>query len=142
MLRALVLVLLAGVPAPEARPGAPFQVVVHSANPVESLSRSQLSAIFMKRIRSWPGGGEIVPVESPVRSPLRERFSRAVHGKSVAFVVRYWQRLIFAGRGIPPQELPSDAAVLDLVKSHRGAIGYISAETPPGDGVKVIAVRP
>ncbi|HEX2060235.1 MAG TPA: hypothetical protein VHK90_05805, partial [Thermoanaerobaculia bacterium] len=119
----------------------PFQVIVHRANPVSSLSRSELSAIFMRRTRSWPGGAEIVPVEPFARSPLRERFSRAIHGKSVAFVIRYWQRVIFAGRGIPPQELPSDAAVLELVKNHRGAIGYIARQTP-ADDVKVIAVTP
>lgn len=138
MLRALVLVLLAAVPAAEPS----FHVIVHRSNPVTSLTRAQVSAIYLKRMRSWPAGGEIVPVEQAVKSRVREQFSRAIHGKDVPYVTRYWQRLIFAGRAVPPAELRSSSAVLDFVKTHRGAIGYIDAQTPRGDGVKVIVVTP
>ena len=141
MLRLLGLILMmsaAGVHADE----VPFRVVVHPSNPVASLTRAELSALYMKRTRSWRGDREIVAIDHPASSPLRERFSRAVHGKSVAYVTRYWQRLIFSGRGIPPRQLPSDAAVLAFVKTNRDAIGYIDRRTAPGDGVKVIAVTP
>lgn len=124
---------------PEA--SVPFRVVAHRSAPVESLTRAQLSAIFMRRTRSWPDGTEIRPVEPSARSRVRERFSHAVHGKSVAYVTRYWHRVIFAGRGVPPLEVAGDAAVLDFVKNNRGAIGYIEGNAPPGD-VKVLAVRP
>lgn len=141
MLRALLLLLLlAGGTAAEERPL--FWVVVHASNPVTSLSRAELSAIYLKRMRSWPDGREIVPVGRPATSRVRERFSRAVHGKSVAYVTRYWQRLIFSGRAIPPRELRSDAAVLDFVRGNAEAIGYVDGGTPVGEGVKVIAVRP
>lgn len=138
MLRVLVFVLVAGVAAGD----APFRVVVHRSNPVTSLTRAELSAIYMKRMRSWAGGGEIVPVEQPVRSRTREQFSQLVHGKSVAYVTRYWQRLIFSGRAVPPAEARSSQAVLDFVRARRGAIGYIDNQTPLGDDVKVIAVTP
>ena len=122
--------------------GASFSVVVHPSNPMESITRAQLSAIYLQRKRSWRDGREIVPVDQPASSPVRERFSRAVHGKSVAYVTRYWQRLIFSGRGIPPRQLQNDAAVLELVKNSREAIGYIDRDTPLGDGVKVLPVMP
>jgi hypothetical protein len=120
MLRALVLLLLAGVTAAGPRAGEfPFRVVVHASNPVASVTRAELSAIYMKRRRSWPDGREIV-----------------------AYVTRYWQRLIFSGRAIPPREVRSDAAVLELVRADPEAIGYVRGDTPLGDGVKAIAVRP
>ncbi|HEX6160809.1 MAG TPA: hypothetical protein VF111_11625 [Thermoanaerobaculia bacterium] len=121
---------------------AAFRVVVHRNNPTVSITRAELSAIYMKRARSWRDGREIVPVDQPASSPVRARFSRAIHRKSVAYVTRYWQRLIFSGRGIPPRQLQNDAAVLELVKQHRDAIGYIASETPPGLGVKAIPVTP
>jgi len=121
---------------------ASFSVVVHPSNPIVSITRAELSAIYMKRTRSWRGGHEIVPVDQPAGSPVRERFSRAIHGKNVAYVTRYWQRLIFSGRGIPPRQLQNDAAVLELVKNSRDAIGYVARDTPPGDGVKVLEVVP
>lgn len=148
MLRLIgVLVMLAAVPARaggEALPieGASFNVVVHRNNPIGSITRAELSAIYMKRTRSWGDGSEIEPVDQPVSSPVRERFSRSIHGKNVAYVTRYWQRLIFSGRGIPPRQLQDDAAVLALVKNSRCAIGYIAGDPPPGDRVKVLPVRP
>jgi ABC-type phosphate transport system substrate-binding protein len=121
---------------------APFCVVVHRNNPMGSITRAELSAIYMKRKRSWRDGREIVPVDQPAASRVRQRFSRAIHGKHVAYVTRYWQRLIFSGRGIPPRQLQNDAAVLELVRNNRDAIGYIARTTAPGEGVKVIAVTP
>jgi ABC-type phosphate transport system substrate-binding protein len=118
-----------------------FLVVVNQSNPVSSLTRAELSAIFMKRARSWRGGAEVLPVDQVTQSAIRERFSRSIHGKSVAYVTRYWQRLIFAGRGIPPPEAKSSAAVLDFVRAHHGAIGYIDSQTAVPDDVKVIEVR-
>jgi ABC-type phosphate transport system substrate-binding protein len=117
-----------------------FRVVVNKANPVSSLTRAQLSAIFMRRVRSWPDGTEIRPVDHRVEARVRERFSRAVHGKSVAYVMRYWQRLIFAGRGIPPPVVQSSEAVMELVHADRGAIGYVDAATPIAGDLKVIEV--
>lgn len=142
MLRVLAFVVMAGVSLADVRPDGPFLVVVNRSSAVTTLRREEVSAIFMKRMRSWPDGTEIVPIDRPARSPLRERFSRSIHGKSVAFVTRYWQRLIFAGRAVPPQEAGSDAAVLALVQSNRGGIGYIDSSTPPGDGVRVVTVTP
>lgn len=141
MLRLIgVLVMLA---APAARAGEEaFRVIVHRDNRTTSITRAELSAIYMKRTRSWRDGHEIVPVDQPVSSPVREHFSRSVHGKNVAYVMRYWQRLIFSGRGIPPRQLQNDAAVLELVKNGRDAIGYIARDTSPGEGVKVLSVMP
>jgi ABC-type phosphate transport system substrate-binding protein len=136
----VITILVSAADLVQPRVDVPFQVIVHRSNAVSSLSRAELSAIFMRRTRSWPDRTEVRPVEPPARSRVREQFSRAIHGKSVAYVTRYWHRVIFAGRGVPPEELASDEAVIELVKTHRGAIGYIARETQPGDGVKVLAV--
>ncbi len=138
----VVTILLSAANLTQPRPDAPFQVIVHRANPVSSIRRDELSAFFMRRKRSWHDGIEVRPVEPPARFRLREEFSHTIHGKSVAYVTRYWHRVIFAGRGVPPEELPNDAAVIEFVKTHRGAIGYISSETRVSDDVKVLAVTP
>lgn len=144
MLSELVLVVAILLSTADAQPRSDdsFHVIVHPSSAVSSLTRAELSAIFMRRTRSWPDGTEVQPVEPPSRSNVREEFSRAIHGKSVAYVTRYWHRVIFSGRGVPPAELPSDAAVIAFVRTHRGAIGYIDRDTPPGDDVKILAVAP
>ena len=142
MLRLIGVLLLAGVAAADPRPApAPFLVIVHPSNSVSALTRAELSAIYLKRMRSWAGGAAIVAVDQTATSVVRARFTSAVHGKSVAFVTRYWHRLLFSGRAVPPPVLPSDAAVIELVRSEPGAIGYIAATAAP-EGVKVIVVQP
>jgi ABC-type phosphate transport system substrate-binding protein len=136
------LVLQAGSGPPAPRPALQFRVIVHSTNPVDSISRQQLSAIYMKKVRQWPNRTEIAPVDQSPTSRVRERFSDSVHGKSVAYVTRYWHRVIFSGRGLPPFELSSSAAVAEFVSENRGAIGYVSPDLVLGDGVKVITVTP
>lgn len=138
MLCVIAFVLMAALPAAD----APFHVIVHRSNPVSSITRAELSSIYLKRTRSWPDGEEIVAVQPPLRARTRAQFSRAIHGKSVAYVTRYWHRLIFAGRAVPPAELHSSAAVIDFVRTRRGAIGYIDAAAPLAADVKVLAVTP
>ena len=143
MLRELFLVVATIVSAADAAPAAadlPFRVIVNRSNPVASISRAELSAIYLKRQRSWHGGEEIVPIDQPAKSRLREQFCGAIHGKSVAYVTRYWQRLIFSGRGIPPGEAHSSAAAIDLVAKSSGGIAYIDRDTRLDDTVKAITV--
>ena len=143
MLCELVLAAAMFLPAADDQPAASprsFQVIVNRSNPVSDLTRSEVSAIFMKRMRSWRDGSEIVAVDQPARSALRDAFSRAIHEKSVAFVSRYWQRLIFSGRGIPPAVAASDEEVIAFVTRNRGAIGYVSHSAVLTDDVKVLAV--
>lgn len=145
MLSELVLVatmFLSAAQAPQQRRDVPFRVIAHPSVSATSLTRAQLSAIFMRRTRSWRDGAEVKPVEPPARSSVRDVFSRAIHGKSVAYVTRYWHRVIFAGRGVPPEELASDAAIVEYVKANRGAIGYIDGALVPGADVKILAVTP
>ena len=62
-----------------------------------------------------------------------------IHQTTVAFVTRYWQRLIFAGRAIPPLEIASDDDVAAFVRKTPGAIGYVQRAP---DDLKTIEVRP
>ena len=125
-------------PGPEVR----IRVVAHASTAISTLTRAEVSAIFMKRTRSWPDGSEIVPVDQQPRSRAREHFSRAVHGKSVAYVTRYWQRLIFSGRNVPPREEADDEAVIAFVRATPGAIGYVDGSVAGTEGVRVVEVTP
>ena len=54
-------------------------------------------------------------------------------------VESYWQAQVFSGRDTPPVSLGSDAAVIDYVRSHPGAVGYVS-RSASANGVKTITV--
>ncbi len=118
-----------------------FKVVAHPAAPADSLTREQLSRMFLKKITRWPSGEAAVVVDHLPTSKVREAFSTEVHGKSLSAVRSYWNQQIFAGREVPPVEKASDEEVLAFVKATPRAIGYVSS-TASTAGVKVIEIKP
>ena len=117
-----------------------FQVVVNAKNPASSLSAQEVSDIFLGKTERWEGGFRASPVDLPAKSAARARFSTAVHGKDVNAIKKYWRKMVFSGLGNPPEELGSDAAVLDYVAHNVGAVGYVSAGAAVGGQVKALKV--
>lgn len=126
--------------APSAAEEAGYQVIVHPASSVESLSRREIVDLFLKRVTTWPTGGAVHPVEPPEDGNVRALFASQVLGKSSGALKTYWNKRIFAGREVPPVEKPSDEEVLAYVRANHGAIGYVSRDTDVA-GVKVLDVR-
>jgi ABC-type phosphate transport system substrate-binding protein len=121
------------------RPTPTFRVIVNPNNPLASVDRALLQDAFLKKITRWPNDTVIHPVDQVSSSSVRSSFSRDVVGRSVAAVKAYWQQRIFAGRDIPPIEVENDARVVEYVRAHEGAVGYVSG-TAALEGAKEIAV--
>jgi len=138
--RILVLLIALALLGPVTAWAADYQVIVHSTNPTDSLTREQLGKMFLKKIPKWDTGTPVLPVDQLPNSSTRAAFTKIVHGKAVSAVASYWQQQIFAGRDVPPAEKAGDAAILAFVKANPGAIGYVSGEATI-DGVKVLAIR-
>jgi ABC-type phosphate transport system substrate-binding protein len=126
---------LAALPALATGAGAErLRLVVHPSVPVRTLPREAVARLFLGKAQEWSDGTRVRPVDQRDRSAIREAFAREVLRRSTAAVKAHWQQLVFSGRGVPPPEAPSDAAVLAHVRAHPGAIGYVSASAPL-DGV-------
>ena len=124
----------------EAQASEGFQVVINAQNPTTELPANRIARIFLKKLKRWDNGVRVQPVDLEVNSATREAFTRNVHGKSVTAIKSYWQRMIFSGRDVPPEERKTEREVLEFVRAHPGAIGYVAADTPLGDGVKKLDV--
>jgi ABC-type phosphate transport system substrate-binding protein len=118
-----------------------YQVVVNEANGAASISKAQLSKIFLKQTSVWPEGGDAVAVDQSDGSAIRDAFSRAVHGRSASAIAAHWQQQIFSGKDVPPEQKSSDQDVLAFVRANAGAVGYVAAGTPLGTGVKTLTVN-
>lgn len=119
---------------------AGFKVIVNSSNSSAKISKTDLNAVFLKKMVKWSDGTPAAPVNQSKKSPVRDSFTTAVHGKSVAAVDSYWQQQIFSGRDVPPVEKASDAEVVAFVKANAGAVGYVSDGAPTA-GVKVVSAE-
>jgi ABC-type phosphate transport system substrate-binding protein len=133
-----ILIALLAAAALGAEPG--FLVVVNEENPVSSLSREELSELFLKKKSTWPDGSLVLPVDQLEETEVREVFNRDIHRKRSTAIRAYWQQRIFSGRDVPPPEKESDANVILYVRRHSGAIGYVSTIWA-GAGVKTLVVR-
>lgn len=115
---------------------AGIAVIVHPSNG-SALGQAEISRIFLGKMKSFPGGGQAIPINQSEGSGPRGNFEKAMLKKSASQIKAYWSKLVFTGKGTPPKEVSSDAEVIDLIKANPNLIGYIdeSAVTPD---VKVI----
>ena len=72
--------------------GGSYKIVVNPSNPVTSMSRDDVSRIFMTKSTKFPDGRSASPVDLPANSPIRESFSKDIHGKPASAVDAYWQQ--------------------------------------------------
>lgn len=118
-----------------------FKVIVHEDVEEQSLSRKQISDMFLRRKQTWADGLEVRPAELAPTARTRELFSEAVHGRPATAVKSYWLRAVFSGRESPPPEFDTDAEVIDFVRRTPGAIGYVGANTRVDAGVRILDMR-
>ena len=114
-------------------------MIVNPDNPITSISKLDALEDFLKSQTSWSNGNRIMPVDLRVTSRVRDALSRAIHGRSATVIKNWWNQQIFAGKGVPPPELASDAKVVSYVLANTGAIGYVAADVNVGDA-KTVAV--
>lgn len=115
-----------------------YRVVVNPANPVSSLSKSDVTRLFLEKT-TWDSGAPAAPVDLLAGSPVREGFSKDVLGLSVNDAVDRIRETARVAGGNPPPAMASDREVLAYVRLKPGAIGYVSLAADI-TGVKVIAV--
>jgi len=119
-------VILLCVPAAE---GQSFVIVVNKANPVKSLTVTELRRIFLKQTRMWPHAESVVPVDWDATSEIRQAFSRQVLNRSVREMAEYWVQQSVTQGLAPPSTQKSSRAVLRFVAGVPGAISYM----PPSE---------
>jgi ABC-type phosphate transport system substrate-binding protein len=117
-----------------------FRVITNPKSSISTVDRAFLADAFLKKTTRWRDGELIRPVDLASDSPTRRKFTEDVLNRSVAAVRSYWQQLIFSGRDVPPPELDSEAAVVQYVQSHPGALGYISGATDAGS-TKILGLK-
>lgn len=119
----------------------PVVVIVNAKSGVRTMSEKEVADLYLGRARTFATGQFALPLDLPAGTPLRSRFLQEVTGRGVAEIDAYFAQQLFAGRRTPPQVMPDTAAVVDMVRNHPGAIGYVDRD-PADSGVRVVLVVP
>ncbi|SCW68717.1 hypothetical protein SAMN03159488_00922 [Pseudomonas sp. NFIX10] len=107
-------------------------VVVAASSPVKTLARNQVADIFLGKASRFPSGGQAIPIDQTEDSPTRDEFYTTFTGKSAAQLKAHWSKIIFTGRGQPPQAVSSGAEVKKRIAENPDTIGYIEARELDG----------
>lgn len=70
-------------------------------------------------------GKNITVVNAAPGNAIRSRFLEAYLNQDEEKYIAYWTVRKFIGKGLPPPELDTSAAIINFVQSTPGAIGYI-----------------
>ena len=133
--------MVAALLAPQAEASAQVVVIVNEGNPASSLSQDDVRAYFMKAEPRWRNGEKVRPIDQTGSSAERGTFISTVLGISDAEFERYWIEKQYASAEQPPVRAPNPGAVITLVKSFEGGIGFVSQavwEAADQTGVKVV----
>ena len=115
--------------------------IVNRQNPVTSVSLRDVLDYYFKKNRQWPDDVPVRFIDRNSASPERQAFLNRYLRKSSSDVDLYWfGQKLHTGDSVPIQ-VGSDSMVVQLVKSFRGGIGYISASAPINDKlIKIIKI--
>ena len=131
---ASVLLLSLGLPQ-DANAGDAIIVIVNIANPVTSLSSTDLKKLFLADRSHWDTGNAVAPVIPSAGAQERTTFLKIICGMSDRDLNKYFMQAAFTGRSVnPPREVPNSSAVKNFVASSPGAIGFVKALDFHGDG--------
>ncbi len=103
------------------------QAVEIIANPsikIESLTISRARNIFSMRARNWANDTPIKVYVLDDNNDLHKQFSKQILGVFPYKLRRVWDRNTFSGTGQAPTTVKSEAEMIKVISSTKGAIGY------------------
>jgi ABC-type phosphate transport system substrate-binding protein len=115
-------------------------VVVSSKSAVSTLSKDQVTDIFLGKTARFPNGAPAVPMDQVEGSAARDEFYATFANKSPAQIKAHWTKIIFTGRGQPPKSVSNSVEVRKLIAANPQAISYI--ERSALDSTVKVLVQP
>ncbi len=123
---------------------AEILIVANKDVPETNLRAQEIQEIFLGKRVQWSDNSRIRFVTVGA-ADVHSLFLKEYVKLSEADWKIYWKRMVFTGRGLPPETIASEAELIAFVSATKGAVGYISSEglskTSPKDSVKIIEIR-
>jgi TonB family protein len=116
---------------------ADVKVIANPSVKADSISARELKSLYLEE-KSSINGTRVEPVIEK-RGPAHEAFLRDYLGQTDDELQKYYQTLVFTGRGSMPKMVGSDAEVVAYVAKTRGAIGYVGTGASV-EGVRTLAI--
>ncbi len=124
-----------------ARAESPNDILIVANNSVnlDTISLDEVRAIFLKKRKSWRGGGKVVPINAKMGTSLRSDFAQKVLGMSPSSEKRFWEeQKVKRGRTAPPELKTPLKGVFSL----KGSVSYVRRKNFKPGVAKILLVIP
>ena len=119
---------------------ADISVVVSNDNN-NALNKFEIKKIFLGQRTFFPDGSQAIPVIQEKASETAQQFITLFLNRSLQQYRSHWARLIFTGKGYPPEEIFSDAEAIDRIINDPTIISYIQSSSLTEDVKEVLRIE-
>ncbi len=114
-------------------------VVVNFSVKIESASKAELKAIFLKKKVRWKTGLKAIPIHAKGGTSLKKAFLKRLMERDEDLEQSYWQDQKIRAGLVPPV---SFTKLLKAVFNIKGSVSYVFRDMYKEGVVKIIAVLP
>ena len=111
--------------------------VIINPNNTSSIDLELVKRIYLGKSKAFPDGSRAIPLTFETGNGLRDTFNKDVLGKSESQYSAFWSKLVFTGRGTPPEMISNEEEMLTLVATNPNTIGFIDESKVDGS-VKIV----
>ncbi|NDW16042.1 phosphate ABC transporter substrate-binding protein [Alteromonas genovensis] len=111
--------------------------IIINANNTSGIDVEMVKRIYLGKSKAFPDGSRAIPLTFETGNGLRNIFNKDVLGKSESQYSAFWSKLVFTGRGTPPEMISNENEMLTLVATNPNTIGFIDESKVDGS-VKIV----
>jgi hypothetical protein len=114
-----------------------LNVIVNKSASIDKLTAVDIRRIYLAKMTHLPSGDKIIPLDVSQDSDLYANFYKAVVGKGIAQISSYWSRMLFTGKGRPPEQILDRSRLIKSVEDDKKYIGYVEGEVL-SENIKIV----
>jgi hypothetical protein len=118
---------------------AEISIVVSNSNNNE-LNSTLIRKLFLGKRSTFTDGSPATPIIHNEDAEIAQHFNLMLLNRSPQQIKAYWARMIFTGQSYPPEQVYSDAEVIELIKNDPSTISYIYTSSLTGDIKEVLRI--
>ncbi len=120
---------------------ADIAVVTASESAIGSMSLEEAQLLYLGRLTALRDRTPVQLLDLPP-GDTRDAFYQRLTGRNPVQIRAYWSRMVFTGRARPPQQVASDAAMVNALLVDLHSVGYLPVGSVPASLRTLLTLTP
>lgn len=114
-----------------------FAVIVSKNTEITSISKKDISNIFLSKTKKLPNGERAIPIGLQTKEEEKS-FYLKLSGKTPIQLRKYWATMIFTGKGQAPKKIQNIEKIISFVQKNKNAIAYLPLQEAKKYDVQIV----